>query len=270
MTADRTVPDFPREIVPGLHWIGKCTGGAEVKGQMIHVHLSTYLIVGESGRLLVDTGVHGAWPYIDAQIQDILGSTPLDYVFPTHAEGPHMANLLRLHGRYPAMKVIGNLKSYQLYYPTLPPELLVDVRAGATLDLGDTELVFLDAAIRDLPDTLWVYDPKRRAMFVSDALGFYHYHDEGQCALSVEELPEQPTRQQVALLNEQALYWARYTDFRLPFKRLDQLIEEHPVDLILPAHGNIVLEPATTVPAIREQLIASVDDIAIGVRKLGE
>jgi flavorubredoxin len=162
------------------------------------------------------------------------------------------------------MKVIGNLKSYQLYYPGLPPELLIDIRAGATLDLGDTELVFFDAAIRDLPDTLWVYDRRRRAMFVSDALGFYHYHDEHQCAMSVEELPEQPTRQQIAVLNEQALYWARYTDFRAPFDRMDELMRRFPVDVILPAHGNIVTDPASTVPVIRDELIASVDAIAVG------
>lgn len=268
MAPDITVQDYPREVAAGLHWIGKCTESAEVRGEVIHVHVSTYLIVGERASVLVDTGVLGAWPFIQAQLHQILGNTPLDYVFPTHAEGPHMANLLRLHALYPAMKVIGDLKSYQLYYPSLPTELLVDVRSGATLDLGDTELVFVTAAIRDLPDTLWVYDTKRQAMFVSDALGFYHYHEAGQCALSVEELPAQPTRQQVAVLNEQALYWARYTDFHAPFARLDELLAKYPVKLLLPAHGSIVTDPSHTVPAIRDQLIASVDEIAVGVEAL--
>jgi flavorubredoxin len=107
----RPEQDYPREIVPGLHWIGKCTEAVERQGRVIHVHVSTYLIIGASASLLVDTGVHSAWPFIEEQLDELLGDAPLTYAFPTHAEGPHMANLLRLHARYPRMKVIGNLKS---------------------------------------------------------------------------------------------------------------------------------------------------------------
>src|ERR1700722_736755 len=96
ITSDR----LPRQIIPGLFWLGGCSNSAGWPGRenapAIHEPISVYLVVGRDRTLLVDTGHFAHWYAIEPQLEQVLAGRSLDYILPTHPELPHTGNLGRL------------------------------------------------------------------------------------------------------------------------------------------------------------------------------
>jgi flavorubredoxin len=240
----------PREIAPGVFWIAACMVVSR-EGKVHHSHNSPYLVVGEDRSVLIDTGPPHHRADIAAAIDSLLAGRPLDYVLPTHPELPHAGNLGDIVARYPDVKVCGDVSDYHLYLPGIAGNL-VPLEPGETLDLGGTTLTAVEAVIRDLPNTRWAYDARSRTLFVSDALGFSHYHEAGECTLTSEELSRHPTVEQIGYLNDAALYWTRFVDLERYFNRFDALVARHPIDLMAPAHGAFISNPGEMVGVIKE------------------
>src|SRR5215813_3453155 len=155
-------PALPRELAPGLVWIGGC---ATRPTDPTHVHHSNYLLLGDRS-LLVDTGFPGTWRQVDVHLDEELGGEPLDYVFPTHSEVAHSGNLNKLLQKYPKLRVVGDMRDFWLYYPD-HRDRLDQVRPDTEIDLGrGLMLRFLQALICDLPNTLWAYEHSTQALFV--------------------------------------------------------------------------------------------------------
>ncbi len=231
----------PRELCPGLHWLFACDVTVD-HGTVSHGYTSVYLLDGGSRTMLIDSGRPKDWEAIEAQLNAILGARQLDFIFPTHAEYVHMGNLPRLLEKYPASAAIGDLRGFQLYFPGCEARFRI-VAPGDTVDLGGTQLHFVAPILYDLPETLWAYDPARRALFASDGLAHEH-HRPDECGLTSDELSELPAPENFALYNDRAFYWARYTETRGYFDRLRRFMAEHPTTLIAPAHGTVITHPA--------------------------
>lgn len=245
-----TVPSLlPRWVAPGIGWLGGCMA-VEYGGEWIHGHMSAYLVVGEERTLLVDTGHPSHWPDVERHLEVLLDGRTLDYVFPTHPEYPHAGNAPRLLRAFPDAVLVGDVRDYHLYYPDLVPRLRA-VEAGDRLELGGTAFVFLSALWRDLPNTLWGYDAARRVLFPADGFAFMHRHAANECALLAEELPAPPDIAQTVFINERALFWTRYVDPHDSFRRVDELLEAYPADLIAPAHGSVISDPVAMTPILK-------------------
>jgi flavorubredoxin len=247
------VGELPREVVPGLFWLGTC-GEIGFQGKIIHSPWNAFLVRGAERTALIDTGAPSGWPVVRAQLARALGGRPLDYVFPTHPELPHMGNLPWLLQEHPGLRVVGDLRNYHLYLPEHRHRFEHRGR-GDRIELGGRALVLLEAAIRDLPNTLWAYDTGGKALFVSDGFGYSHAHEAGQCGLTAEELPEEPSVDHTAWITYNALSWAPYVDPRRYFGRLDRLFEEWPVEILCPAHGSVVTRPELMIPIMKQGLI---------------
>ncbi len=247
--------ELPREVMPGLTWLGTC-GEINFQGGIIHSPWNTFLVSGTEKTLLVDSGAPIGLPVVRRQLESVLQGRPLDYLFPTHPEMPHMGNLGFLLDEYPDLRVVGDLRNYHLYFPEATNRLEQHT-IGDRIDLGGRSLVLVEAVIRDLPNTLWAYDTGSRALFVSDGFGYSHAHKAGQCGLTAEELPEEPSVAHTAWITFNALSWAPYVDPRLHFDRLGKLLEEHPVEIICPAHGSAVTNPSGMIPIMKEGLLAA-------------
>ena len=93
---------LPRPLGPGVTWLGECLA-LPYRGEMLHSYHSLYLIDGDEGSLLVDTGHPKDWASVERQLDELLasGAPPVRYLFPTHAEVPHSANLGRLLDKFP-------------------------------------------------------------------------------------------------------------------------------------------------------------------------
>jgi hypothetical protein len=83
-----------------------------------------------------------------------------------------------------------------------------------------------------------------------------HHHAAWQCGHTAEELPELPVVDFTALFTEIGLYWTHFTDMEPVIAQLDELVgsQEHPVDVIAPAHSSPITVPKVTVPKVKAGL----------------
>ena len=234
-------PQFPREIAPRTYWFGCCLEVSEGT-RILHNHNSCYLMVGDAATVLIDTAMPFGWKTLRGELAAALGGRPLDYVFPTHPEGPHMGNIGPLLDTYPDLRLIGDLRNYHLYYPRALDRMQT-ARAGDTLDLGGRRLNFVPAYVHDLPNTLWGHDPDEGILFVSDAYPYTHDHEVGQCALTSEELPSEIRPEDTSIVIGRALNWAHYVDAAGMLRELRRFFDTHAVNQIAPAHGGVITNP---------------------------
>jgi flavorubredoxin len=232
---------LPRQIAPGTFWFGCCLE-VQQPTKIVHNHNSSYLLIGSKATVLVDTGMPYGWLKLREELRAALDGRPLDYVFPTHPEAPHMGNITPLLGMYPDMLIAGDLRNYHLYYPHAQDRFQT-MRAGDSLDLGGRRLMALPAIIHDIPNTLWAYEPDQRILFVSDAYPYTHEHEVGQCGLTAEELPVPVRAEDTSVVIGFALAWARHIDAEKVMTPLRALLEQYPVDIIAPAHGGVITNP---------------------------
>ena len=249
MSLQTIVPTFPREVVPGLIWTGGCLS-YDFEGDQIHSHMCSYLLIGSERTLLVDTGHPAHWPTIQATLDRYLDGRTLDYVFPTHSEMPHAGSLERLLTKYPGLEVVGDVRDYHLFFPGIADRFR-HYKVGESVSLGDREFVFVDAIWRDLPNTLWAYDTGSRTLFPADGFAYTHHHLSHECALTSTERSV-PDQRATVFINERALFWTRYVGVDRSFALIDDLFERYPVELVGPAHGNVIDDVGDMVPRLKQ------------------
>ncbi len=245
-------PTLPREMAPGLTWLGTCLEvlpriqGAYLKNagsRILHAHQSFFLIAGERATAIVDTGQPQHWPEIEGQLEQALAGRDLDFVFPTHPEYVHYGLLPYWLEKYPKARAVGDTRNFHLYYPALV-DRFDRLAPGDAIDLGGRSLLMVEAIIHDIPNSLWGYDTGSRTLFSSDAFAYSHQHDAGECALTSAELPA--GLDDVAMTISSALHWARYVDdVDALFDRVRAFGREHPITMIAPAHGSFIVDPDT-------------------------
>ncbi len=246
------VPSFPREIAPDTYWFSTCLEIA-VGERTVHNHNSCYLLLGDEATVLVDTGMPIGWELLRDQIVDVLGARNLDYIFATHPEAPHMGNAGPLMEMYPQARLVGDLRTYHLYFPG-KEHRFIDLKAGEFLDLGRRRLVMIPALIYDLPNTLWAYEPDLQIMFVSDAYPYTHDHETHQCAMLSDELPRRPKVEDTSRVIGGALNWTRYVDAEVLSNEIDAFLIKYPAKIIAPAHGAVTPQPEILTEVFKEGL----------------
>lgn len=265
---------WPREIASGVHWLSHCQDIA-YRGENFHNQTGAYLIVGDERTLLIDTGRPADWPYLVEGLDGLLGDRPVDLLAPTHAELPHCGNLPRLSAKYPDASIIGDVRDYHLFYPQLTDRLLPWPR-HRPIELGGGYVVTLvEAIIRDMNHTQWMYESKTKTLFVSDGFACLHHsgppdadsledgealHVAGECALVTSELTKPPEPYQATKIVEAALWWARYRPSQDLFDDLARLLERYPSRFIAPAHGNVIDDVPKYVPIMNDALARAILD----------
>ncbi|MGE0233225.1 MAG: MBL fold metallo-hydrolase [Flavobacteriaceae bacterium] len=245
-----------RDLGLGIHLLGGCFH-ASMYGREFHTHASAYLVEGENGSILVDTGHAKDGAAIEAFIRSRVGDD-LTYIFPTHEEYPHAGNLDQLMRAFPNAMTVGEVRNFHLYYPWHEKDARFRQMApGEEIDLGDRRFVVLPAVIHDLPASLWGYDTKSQTMFVSDGFAFSHTYD-SECTLFTTELANQPTLNETRLVFDLALYWTKFAEKRDLVEATHRLLQDFPTRIIAPAHGNVVDDPAALSRLMDEVLLAPI------------
>lgn len=264
MTGARTDDSLPREIAPGLWWIGVCMG-LPYQDTELHTYNSAYLVAGRAAALLIETGHPRDAEATLTQVQRALERTgvPLRYIFTTHQETPHAGGLGYLLKHFPDAVVCGDVRDYHLVFPQHARRLR-PLAAGDELDLGGTRIRVLHPVLKDLTSTLWAFDPLRRALFPGDGFAYSHYHGQRQCGRLAEEVPDLPFAEMAGLFAEAALYWTRFVAIEPYIARLDALLDELDVRLIAPTHGLPIGDVPAIVPAIRRGLRAVSPNVVRG------
>lgn len=247
------VAGLPREIADGIHWIGNCQPWTGIDGGVVHGHYSSFLIVGTTRTVLVDTGPPASWPTLRAALDACLGGRSLDFVVPTHPEIPHCGNLERLLCAYPQAVAVGDVRDYHLFYPSIADRLR-PLEIGEQLDLGGGyRYEAVDAVVKDLPSSQWGYEASRRVLFVADGLSWMHepdatehdqpIHRPGECGRIGTGREGFPRLEDVVVFSQFAFYWTRYrADAEALYDRFEALLREYPAAVIAPAHGNVMVD----------------------------
>jgi flavorubredoxin len=238
-----TRPGPPREVATGVYWLGGCSdtgaGGGYGAGRQDrrHVYTNAYLVIGSERSLMVETGHTSHWDGIVADLEAVLGDRALDYVFPTHQEIPHCGNLPRLAERYPELVVVGDVRDYPLYYPSLDLEMLHPTEPGSTIDLGGVTVEFLHAVWHDLPGTQWLMAHGPDVLFCVDGLQYSHEHWVEDCGKISSELSGLPAAGLIEAPARDTIKWAVYSDMVTLGQQFIDLMDERRPRLFAPSHG---------------------------------
>ncbi|QJP15847.1 MBL fold metallo-hydrolase [Starkeya sp. ORNL1] len=245
---------LPRELAEGVFWLGDCLE-QRANGKIYHTYNAAFLLVGTEASMLIETGHPKDFPLLDKQMKQILaGRPPLKYLFVTHQETPHSGGLGRVLSRYPEAVLCGDLCDYHLAFPWLEGRLM-DMKGGDSIDLGGRSFVAVEPVIRDLRTTWWGFDTKERVLFPGDGFAYSHYHEDGHCGLFAEEAVSLNLPEVSAVFADRALFWTKFTDMNLYADRLQWLVDDLDVRVIAPSHGLPILDPAQTVPKVKEGLL---------------
>ncbi|CUR58483.1 conserved hypothetical protein [metagenome] len=255
---------LPREIVPGVHWLGACKGGRNVfEGQILHSYNSVYLVVGEDASAIIEGGHPSNFPEVEKQVDDLVaqGIPPVKYLLPTHQEVPHSAGLGRMLQRFPEAIACGHVAEYHLVFPQYA-DRMVEMEIGESVDLGGTTIEVLEAPFRDYIFTRWFVDTTKKVLFSGDGFAYSHYHGHGHCGKLAEEVPDLALPEMAAVYSEKAFWWTQHVDIEPYVERLEWLLEQTGAQTLAPTHGLPVLDIPQTLPELIKGLRMMPSDAA--------
>ncbi len=225
------------QLKDGVYWVGV------IDWELTHFHgheLSThrgstynsYLILDDK-KVLVD----GVWsPFAKqllANISEVIDPAELDIVVANHAEVDHAGALPEVMRETKDAMVVCSPKGLDSF----PGNYHVDwqfqpVKTGESIDIGDNELIFVEAPMLHWPDSMFTYLTGHNILMPNDAFG-QHYATAGRFNDEVdqEELYEEALKYYVNIL----------TPFsNLVSKKIEEVVGLNlPVDMIAPSHGVI-------------------------------
>ena len=244
---------LPREIAPGLFWLGHCMKRLLANGSSLHLYNCGYLIVGEKHSAFIETGMTCDVLVVMEQAERLIAERNLPeprYVFTTHSEMAHSGGIARIMARWPEVTVHGDMSDLHLVFPQYADRLHF-AENGERFDLGGTEIVVCESVFRDLVYSRWFFDTKRHALFPGDGFAYAHHHEEGACGHMAEEVPEMNISEEMKFFAEVAFHWTNYVDIDPYIARLRELMfEELDVWVVAPTHGLPIGDPRATMPTV--------------------
>ena len=232
----------PREIRPGIYWVGAIDWDRRLFDSLIPLpdgtSYNSYLVKGSQKTALIDT----VDPTMAGALLDNLSKlgVRLDYVVANHAEQDHSGAIPQVLKKYPEAKVVGTPKCKDTLASLLliPPERFVTVGDKETVSLGDRTLEFIHAPWVHWPETMLTYLREERILFPCDFFGSHlattdlYLSDEGQVYEAAKRY---------------------YAEIMMPFrttiqKNLDK-VKGYAIDIIAPSHGPMYDKPEFIVKA---------------------
>ncbi len=225
------------EIAKGVYWVGAVDWGIRhFHGFELSTHRGTtynaYLIVDEEV-VLIDT-VWGPFAQeLLRNVSEVVDPAKITYVVANHAEMDHSGGLPAVMRAAPDATVVVSKRGEK----SIPGHYHEDwklrpVKTGDKLNIGENELVFVEAPMLHWPDSMFSYLTGRSILMPNDAFGqhyatAYRFNDQ----VNEEELYEEATKYYANILtpfSEQVL------------KKIDEVIAlKLPVEMIAPSHGVI-------------------------------
>ena len=101
------------------------------------------------------------------------GRTP-DYLVTLHMEADHASIIAEAMNRYPAMKIVGNAKTFAMtaqFFGSDYADRRVVVCEGDTLPLGTHTLQFVMAPMVHWPEVMVAYEQSEKVLFSADGFG---------------------------------------------------------------------------------------------------
>ena len=151
-------------------------GQYEVKNGMAY---NSYVILDEQV-VVMDTVDPRATQEWLQNLEEAVGTRAVDYLVIQHMEPDHGGSIMQLIQCYPAMKIVGNAKTFQMlqqFFEVDPGEKAVIVKEGDTLCTGKHTLQFFMAPMVHWPEVMVTYDQTEKVLFSADGFGKFGTRD---------------------------------------------------------------------------------------------
>ncbi len=227
----------PREIRPGVYWVGAIDWDRRLFDALIPLpdgtSYNSYLIKGSEKTALIDT--------VDPTMQEVLknnlsqlGIDKIDYVIANHAEQDHSGAIPQVLEKYPEAKVVCTPKCKGMLIDLLmiPEAKFITVNDKETISLGNRTLEFIHAPWVHWPETMLTYLREDRILFPCDFFGSHlattdlYVRDGGQAYEAAKRY---------------------YAEIMMPFRNTIQKnlekIKDYAIDIIAPSHGPLHDKP---------------------------
>ena len=233
----------PREIRPGVYWVGAIDWDRRLFDALIPLpdgtSYNSYLLKGSEKTALIDT--------VDPTMQEVLlnhlgelGVESIDYVVANHAEQDHTGAIPLVLEKYPGAKVIVTPRCKDMLIDLLmiPEERFIAVSDKETILLGGKTLEFIHAPWVHWPETMLTYLREDEILFPCDFFGSHlattdlYVTDEGQVYEAAKRY---------------------YAEIMMPFRTTIQKnlekIKDYAIDIIAPSHGPMYDKPDSILKA---------------------
>ncbi len=234
-----------RKITEHISWVGKIDWDLRTfHGEEYSTHRgSSYnsFLIRDEKVALIDT----VWmPHDDdfvASLKKEIDLDKIDYIIANHSEVDHSGALPKIMREIPDTPIYCTKNGARILKAHYHQDWnFVIVKTGDTLDLGEGQLVFVEAPMLHWPDSMFEYYTADEVLFTNDAFG-QHYATEHLFNDKVDE----------AELYQEALKY--YANILTPFsplvtKKIEEVLSfELPVQMILPSHGVLWRENPTQI-----------------------
>ncbi len=168
------------EITSDIHYVGVNDRHKDIFEGLwplpYGVSYNSYIIDDEKVAL-VDTVEVDFFPQFLANVRSVIGDRQIDYIIVNHVEPDHSGSLALIKKYYPAAKIVGNKKTFDMvrgfYRVGESADETVEVKNGDTLSLGKHELVFTMIPMVHWPETMATLDQTAHVLFSGDAFGCF-------------------------------------------------------------------------------------------------
>ncbi len=146
------------------------------------VSYNSYVILDEQVAVMDTVDPRATEEWLGNLERELGGRTP-DYLVVQHMEPDHAGSIQALAEKYPQMKLVGNVKTFQMIRRFFTFDLTgreVVVKEGDTLSLGQHTLTFVMAPMVHWPEVMVSYESSEKVLFSADGFGKFG-------ALSAEE-----------------------------------------------------------------------------------
>lgn len=234
----------PREIVPGVHFVGVPDFDRRLFDALIPLpdgtSYNSYLVRGRDKTVLIDAVEPSK---LDVLEEYLAGVPRIDYVVSNHTEQDHSGGIPWLLARYPDIGVLSSetAKPMLVEHLGLDPAKIRTVADGERLELGGKTLRFVYTPWVHWPETMSTYLEEDRILFSCDFFGSHI----AQTELFVDGAD--------CIMAEAKRY---YAEIMMPFRKIVQKnldkIKDLDIRIIAPSHGPLHRDPASIVAAYRD------------------
>jgi flavorubredoxin len=226
-----------KELKSGVYWVGATDWIVRYfHGYELSTHrgstYNSYLIKDEK-TVLIDTVWKPLTERFMENLREVVDPSTIDYVVVNHAEPDHSGALPAIMEYCPNATVVvskNGLESTKKHYHK--EWNFKVVTTGEKINIGENDLVFIEANMLHWPDSMFTYLTGKSILFSNDAFGM-HYASSGLFNDEVDE---------AEVYQESLKYYANIlTPFsKLVAKKIEQVKGLNlPVDIIAPSHGVI-------------------------------
>lgn len=171
------------------------------------------------------------------KLEVVLGERTPDYLIISHLEPDHASSIEALAEKYPAMKLVGNAKTFQMFGNFFSMDVearKVVVKEGDTLSLGKHELSFYMAPMVHWPEVMVEYEKTEKILFSADGFGKFG-------ALRIEENPAEAKKEDWAC-EARRYYFNIVGKYGAPVQALLKKASNLDIQMICPLHGPVLKE----------------------------